>query len=235
LCSSCRLTGRALGKYKNERRFIMNNNGELNSKQKKFCEEYLVDFNATKAAVRAGYSKRSAYSIGHENMQKPKIQRYISQLTGARKLKTKVTSDRVLEELAKIGFAKEGMKIRHKLKALSMLGKHVGIFDNQPNLEKQARTRDLSKIDPIEYKNQSIEFYKQVINSPNIPPKLRLTAQKQLDHLLGLDQLSTEDPQEYAAKVCEAIKAADASVSGGEPINPEKALRPKNRACLTIC
>ena len=47
----------------------MNNNGELKSKQKRFCEEYLVDLNATQAAIRAKYAKKSAYSMGYENLQ----------------------------------------------------------------------------------------------------------------------------------------------------------------------
>jgi len=47
---------------------FMNNNGEFTPKQKRFCEEYLVDFNATQAAIRAKYSKKTAYSIGYENI-----------------------------------------------------------------------------------------------------------------------------------------------------------------------
>jgi len=178
----------------------MNNNGELNAKQKRFCEEILVDDNATQAAIRAGYSKRSAYSTGHANLQKPKIQKYISELKKARNLRTQVTADRILQELAKIGFAKKGVKTGHKLKALGMLGKHVGIFDNQLNLEKQDLIKDLSKIDPVEHKKESVEFYKKMISNPKITTKLKLTARKQLDNLLGLDQISTEDPEEYAAK-----------------------------------
>ena len=171
----------------------MNNNGELTPKQKRFCEEILVDDNATQAAIRTGYSPRSAYSIGHENLKKPKIQRYISRLRKARNLRTQVTADRILQELAKIGFAKEGVKPGHKLKALGMLGKHVGIFDNQPKLDKQAWTRDVSKIDLLKHKNESIEFYKDLIQSRSV--EIRLTAQKQLDSfLLGLAKLSIVDP-----------------------------------------
>jgi len=207
-------------------------NDKLTQKQKIFCEEYLKDYNATQAAIRAGYSERSAASIGHEYRQKPKIQRYINQLKKARNLRTQITADRVLQELAKIGFAKaeKGVRTGHKLKALSMLGKNVGIFDNQPNLEKQAPTKDLSKMDPIEHKSQSIEFYKQVIDSPNIPPKLQLTAQKQLDRLLRLDEQSIRDPEEFAAKIRESLAEMDASVGG-----PEEAFRRKNSANLTIC
>jgi len=51
----------------------------LNLKQKKFCDEYLVDFNATQAAFRAGYSKETARSIGSENLTKPDIKAYISE------------------------------------------------------------------------------------------------------------------------------------------------------------
>jgi phage terminase small subunit len=193
---------------------------KLNQKQKRFCEEILVDDNATKAAIRAGYSKRSAYSIGHENMQKPKIKRYISQLKATRNLRTQVTTDRILLELAKIGFAKaeKGKKNGDKLKALGMLGKHAGIFDNQFNFEKQQQTSDLSEIDPIEHKSQSIEFYNQMIHNSKIQTKFKLAAQKQLIHLLGLDQIPRKTPEEFAAMIREALIAMDESV----PSCPEK-------------
>ncbi|MDY2987563.1 MAG: terminase small subunit, partial [Peptoniphilus sp.] len=45
----------------------------LNKKQKRFVEEYLIDLNATQAAIRAGYSPSTAYSIGNENLRKPEI------------------------------------------------------------------------------------------------------------------------------------------------------------------
>ena len=113
-------------------------NGELEPKENRFCWEYLVDLNATQAAIRAGYSKRSAYSIGYENLQKHKIQTYINNLMIWRSLRTQVTADRVLEELAKIAFANEGVKIKDKLKALDMLAKHVCINDELLDLEKKA-------------------------------------------------------------------------------------------------
>ncbi len=45
----------------------------MSAKQQRFVEEYLVDHNATQAAIRAGYSPKTAYSIGHENLNKPEI------------------------------------------------------------------------------------------------------------------------------------------------------------------
>lgn len=49
----------------------------LTAKQQRFVEEYLVDLNATQAAVRAGYSKKTAGAIGGENLEKPEIQEAI--------------------------------------------------------------------------------------------------------------------------------------------------------------
>ena len=45
----------------------------LTARQERFCREYIIDYNATKAAVRAGYSEKTAYSIGSENLKKPEI------------------------------------------------------------------------------------------------------------------------------------------------------------------
>lgn len=50
----------------------------LTAKQERFCREYLVDLNATQAAIRAGYSQKTAYSIGEENLKKPEIKKFIS-------------------------------------------------------------------------------------------------------------------------------------------------------------
>lgn len=51
----------------------------MTNKQEVFCDEYVKDFNATQAAVRAGYSLQSAYSIGHENLKKPEIKNKIEE------------------------------------------------------------------------------------------------------------------------------------------------------------
>jgi phage terminase small subunit len=78
---------------------------ELTPKQRAFVREYLIDLNATQAAIRAGYSENTAYSIGQENLKKPEIEKAISQAMELRAKRTDITADRVLKELAKIGFA----------------------------------------------------------------------------------------------------------------------------------
>jgi len=81
-------------------------NDSLTDKQKAFCEEYIIDLNATQAAIRAGYSQESAENIGFENLRKPKIEKEIRRLKKARSKRTEITADRVLEELASVGYSK---------------------------------------------------------------------------------------------------------------------------------
>lgn len=50
---------------------------QLTAKQQRFCDEYLIDMNITQAAIRAGYSKKTAYAIGQENLKKPMVKDYI--------------------------------------------------------------------------------------------------------------------------------------------------------------
>lgn len=79
--------------------------GGLTAKQRKFVKEYLVDLNATQAAIRAGYSKNCAAEIGAENLRKPQIADAVQ--VGQAKLADKagITAERVLNELALIGFS----------------------------------------------------------------------------------------------------------------------------------
>lgn len=150
---------------------------KLTDKQEVFCKEYIIDFNATRAAKLAGYSDKTACKTGSENLQKPDIQQRIKELTKDRNERTQVTADRVVQELAKIAFSNiddlgawddegrfllknseqldddtkasiksitgttttlgEGMEkheiklVREdKIKALEMLARHTGAFNN---------------------------------------------------------------------------------------------------------
>lgn len=78
---------------------------KLTAKQKRFCNEYLIDLNATQAAIRAGYSVDSAKVIGCENLTKPNVAAYLEKRMSKREVRTEITQDKVLNELAKIGFA----------------------------------------------------------------------------------------------------------------------------------
>lgn len=77
----------------------------LTPKQKRFVDEYLLDLNATQAAIRAGYSKKTARQIGDQNLSKLDIKVAIEKRMDSRSQRTAITQDMVLTELAKIGFS----------------------------------------------------------------------------------------------------------------------------------
>lgn len=79
--------------------------GKLTAKKRLFADEYLIDLNATQAAIRAGYSKRTASQIGEQLLRKLEVQEYLQERMKARSERTEITQDRVLQELAKIGFS----------------------------------------------------------------------------------------------------------------------------------
>lgn len=77
-------------------------------KQKQFVLEYLVDLNVTQAAIRAGYSEKTAAQQGHNLMQMPEIEAAIQEAQANRAARTQITGDRILRELARIAFADAG-------------------------------------------------------------------------------------------------------------------------------
>lgn len=161
--------------------------GKLTEKQKKFVNEYLIDLNATQAAIRSGYSEKNAFKIGSELLHKSTVSKYLQTRQQALQQRTEVTQEMVIKELASIGFAdvidyaevvekkyidengkersyadvdikvtanipinkrkavssiKQGkngieIKLNDKVKALELLGKHLGMFkDNEANQTK---------------------------------------------------------------------------------------------------
>ena len=159
----------------------------MNGKQKAFAIEYVVDYNATQAAIRAGYSERSAYSQAHELLKKPEIKAAIKELEDAAAERAAVSKERVLKELARVAFVdprrlfdEDGRpmditnldpdtaaalasvdileefdydgetrtlvgytkkyKWSDKLRALEMLGKHLGMFTDKVQMSGSLNT-----------------------------------------------------------------------------------------------
>lgn len=129
---------------------------KLTNKQEAFCQEYLIDLNATQAALRAGYSEKTAKDIGCENLAKPNIQKKIAELMAKRSEKTEINAEWVLKSAKKVydrcmqeeqviangeptgeyKFDSSGAN-----KALDLIGKHV---DVQAFLTKQETKHVLS-------------------------------------------------------------------------------------------
>ncbi|MEQ2640462.1 terminase small subunit [Coprococcus hominis (ex Arizal et al. 2022)] len=123
---------------------------KLTAKQQRFCDEYLIDLNATQAAIRAGYSKKTANRIGTENLSKPVIKEYIENRMAEKEAALIADQDEVLKYLTSVlrgqsksteivieGLGDGSTKARKmekepsekdKLKAAELLGKRYGLY-----------------------------------------------------------------------------------------------------------
>ena len=117
----------------------------LNEKQKQFCEEYIIDLNGTQAAIRAGYSKKTARAIANELLTKLDIQEYICKLKNKRSERVKYSQDELMRDILEVKnrclqanpvLDKEGNETgiwkfdsNGANKALDMLAKHVGFYE----------------------------------------------------------------------------------------------------------
>ena len=130
---------------------------KLTEKQKRFCDEYLVDLNATQAAIRAGYSKKTARAIANENLTKPYIKEYIESRMAEKESQLIAGQDEVLKYLtsvlrgesqsteivvegcgdgcSKAKTIKKNPSEKERLKAAELLGKRYGIFTDNINVE----------------------------------------------------------------------------------------------------
>ncbi|MGW8180466.1 MAG: terminase small subunit [bacterium] len=131
------------------------NGKALTPKQRRFVEEYLVDLNSTQAAIRAGYSKKTARFIGSENLTKPNISEAIQEAMETRSERCEISADKVLNELAVVGFASKEdieawnsngviMRVSDKISALEKLGKHLRLFTDVLQLTPQEELQNLS-------------------------------------------------------------------------------------------
>jgi phage terminase small subunit len=100
----------------------------LTAKQAKFVTEYLVDLNATQAAIRAGYSEKTAGAIGQENLRKPTIYAAVTELRAAQATDTKIDANMVLEGLLAetVGGQQSG-----RIAAWGWIGKHLAMFTDK--------------------------------------------------------------------------------------------------------
>jgi phage terminase small subunit len=79
---------------------------DLSAKQKRFCEEYLIDMNGAQAAIRAGYAQKNADVQAAQILSLTKVRQYLQKLKNEQSKRTGITADLVLKELAAIGFSK---------------------------------------------------------------------------------------------------------------------------------
>lgn len=122
---------------------------KLTDRQELFCKEYLIDLNASQAAIRSGYSKKTADRIGWENLKKPELQKRLTELKMEREERLQVDADWVLEQAMEMyGLCREGGDSSNAKGFLEMCGKHVNVkaFDKGAsiNLDKDIKAINIS-------------------------------------------------------------------------------------------
>ena len=129
---------------------------KLTAKQKRFCDEYLIDLNATQAAIRAGYSEKTAKQIGQENLTKPDLKKYREERMAEKESKLIADQDEVLKYLTSVlrGESKASVVVvesvgtmtvaremqkapdeKERLKAAELLGKRYGLYTDKVETE----------------------------------------------------------------------------------------------------
>lgn len=121
----------------------------MTAKQQRFCDEYLIDLNATQAAIRAGYSEKTARAMGAENMTKPAIKKYIDARMAEKQSDLIADQDEVLRYLTAVMRKKSMASVlarcedgsetviqkqpdeKEALKAAELLGKRYGIYTDK--------------------------------------------------------------------------------------------------------
>lgn len=122
---------------------------KLTLKQQRFADEYIISGNATQAAIKAGYSKRTAGVIGDENLRKPKIRDYIDERLAELNVKAIADQEEVLRLLTRHarretteynvtksgGVVKTPTAVANAIKAAELLGKRYGLFTEKVDLD----------------------------------------------------------------------------------------------------
>lgn len=119
----------------------MSKKAKLTDKQKMFCKEYCIDWNATRAAIAAGYSENTASEMGYENLNKPQIAEYIEHIQKDLGKLAGVSALGNIKKLLKI--EENAGKDSDKIKALEVVNKMVGLNApekiEQTNIKKKER------------------------------------------------------------------------------------------------
>lgn len=115
----------------------------LTAREKVFVKEYLIDLNATQAAIRAGYSKNGANNRGMVLMKNRFVKAAIGVAMAARNARLDINADRVVQELGKIGLAPFGdafVTTAEKKSALDSLCRHLGLFKDKIDMGVEQKT-----------------------------------------------------------------------------------------------
>lgn len=161
---------------------------KLTAKQQRFCDEYLIDLNATQAAIRAGYSPKTAEQLAYQLLQKTSVQYHIAELKKKREKRTEITQDSVLRELALIAFAKASdyAKVVEKDAMIEVDGNMVPVLDEDGNPVKYRTVEPILTDDLTEDQKKAIAVIKKGRDGFEIKPYSKIEALELLGKHLGM-------------------------------------------------
>ena len=167
---------------------------KLTARQEKFCYEYVIDLNATQAALRAGYSEKTAYSSGSRLLKDVEIQNFIQTLQADLEKTAGITALKVLKEHKKIAFSDTSM-IREgwmTLKAYEELPKEI------KDCIQEVATRE------TKYGNEiKIKFYDKQKSLDSISKILGFDAPTKIEQKIDFDSLTDEQVNSLITKMTE--------------------------------
>ncbi|WP_436417169.1 terminase small subunit [Petrimonas sulfuriphila] len=167
---------------------------KLTARQEKFCYEYVIDLNATQAALRAGYSEKTAYSSGSRLLKNVEIQKFIQTLQADLEKTAGITALKVLKEHKKIAFSDTSM-IREgwmTLKSYKELPKEI------KDCIQEVVTRE------TKYGNEvKIKFYDKQKSLDSISKILGFDAPTKIEQKIDFDSLTDEQVNSLIAKMTE--------------------------------
>lgn len=162
---------------------------KLTEKQQRFCDEYLIDLNATQAAIRAGYKKETAYSQGQRLLKNVEVQKKIAENKKNLAARVEVTQERVVEELSYIAFAKASDYARIVEKEAmteSEDGTMVPVLDPEGNPVKYRTVEPILTDDLTEEQKRAIAVIKKGRDGFEIKPYDKIRALELLGKHLGM-------------------------------------------------
>lgn len=136
---------------------------KLTEKQKRFADYYIETGNATEAAIKAGYSRKTAKEMGYENLTKPHIKAYIDEriremdekrimkAEEVMQLLTAIARNEVKEEVVVFGdgmsvIEEKGISAKDRLKALELIGKRYGLWTDKQQIEGEVQVNIIDNI-----------------------------------------------------------------------------------------
>ena len=195
---------------------------KLTPKQARFVQEYLIDLNAAQAAIRAGYSAKTARVIGHENLTKPDIAAAIEKAMAERAERTEVTADLVVGELRKIAFA-------------NMADYMKSTPEGDPSLDFSALTRDQTAalrevtVEDFPYRRgkhaRAVRRVKFKLHDKrtalvDLGRHLGLFAEMKRKHDIHVDEVDIEDVRESILSTLARLAAARSAADGDPGAEP---------------